>query len=147
MDPFTWSSKDTGRPARIYIQQLCVDTGCSPEDQPEAMDDRLGWRERAGISVLIARHDDDDDDGLFKSLSTKYSFTNHVWYIYKHDLLSKNLQRLTCQKIQLINQPTISYFLCSYSSSCCSCFCCCWRCLFLFLHSLFNLKFTSLPSL
>ena len=36
----------TGRPARTYIQQLCVDTGCSPEDLPEAMDDREGWRER-----------------------------------------------------------------------------------------------------
>ena len=29
-----------GRPARTYIQQLCADTGCSPEDLPEAMDDR-----------------------------------------------------------------------------------------------------------
>ena len=28
-----------GRPARTLIQQLCVDTGCSPEDLPEAMDD------------------------------------------------------------------------------------------------------------
>ena len=27
----------TGRPARTYIQQLCEDTGCSPEDLPEAM--------------------------------------------------------------------------------------------------------------
>ena len=35
-----------GRPARTYIQHLCVDTECSPEDQPEAMDDREGWRER-----------------------------------------------------------------------------------------------------
>ena len=35
-----------GRPARTYIQQLCVDTGCSPEDLPKAMDDREGWRER-----------------------------------------------------------------------------------------------------
>ena len=29
-----------GRPARTYIQQLCADTGCSPEDLPKAMDDR-----------------------------------------------------------------------------------------------------------
>ena len=36
-----------GRPARTYIQQLCADTGCSPEDLPEAIDDREGWRERA----------------------------------------------------------------------------------------------------
>ena len=35
-----------GRPARTYIQQLCVDTGCSPEDLPKAMDDREVWRER-----------------------------------------------------------------------------------------------------
>ena len=28
-----------GRPARTYIQQLCADTGCRQEDQPEAMDD------------------------------------------------------------------------------------------------------------
>ena len=32
--------------ARTYIQQLCADTGCSPKDLPEAMDDRGGWLER-----------------------------------------------------------------------------------------------------
>ena len=37
-----------GRPARTYIQQLCEDTGCSPEDLPEAMNDREKWRERVG---------------------------------------------------------------------------------------------------
>ena len=35
-----------GRPARTYLQQLCEDTGCSPEDLPEAMNDREKWRER-----------------------------------------------------------------------------------------------------
>ena len=35
-----------GRPARTYIQQLCADTGCRPEDLPEAMNDREGWWER-----------------------------------------------------------------------------------------------------
>ena len=35
-----------GRPARTYIQQLFEDTGCSPEDLPEAMNDRDKWRER-----------------------------------------------------------------------------------------------------
>ena len=35
-----------GRPARTYIQQLCEDTGCSPEDLPQAMNDRDKWRER-----------------------------------------------------------------------------------------------------
>ena len=35
-----------GRPVQTYIQLLCVDTGCSTEDLPEAMDDMEGWRER-----------------------------------------------------------------------------------------------------
>ena len=35
-----------GRPARTYIQQLCEDTGCTPEDLPEVMSDREKWRER-----------------------------------------------------------------------------------------------------
>ena len=35
-----------GRPARTYIQQLCEDTGCRPEDLPEAMNNREKWRER-----------------------------------------------------------------------------------------------------
>ena len=35
-----------GRPARTYIQQLCEDTGCYPEDLPGAMNDREEWRER-----------------------------------------------------------------------------------------------------
>ena len=38
-----------GRPARTYIQQLCEDTGYSPEDLPEAMNDRKKWRERVWI--------------------------------------------------------------------------------------------------
>ena len=35
-----------GRPARTYIQQLCEDTGCCPEDLPRAMNDRDEWRVR-----------------------------------------------------------------------------------------------------
>ena len=49
------------RRARTYIQQLCADTGCSLEDLPEEMDDREGWRKMSGRSVLMARHDDDDE--------------------------------------------------------------------------------------
>ena len=50
-----WRSRDelisdgrakAGRPARTYIQQLCEDTGCCPEDLPEAMNDKEKWRER-----------------------------------------------------------------------------------------------------
>ena len=35
-----------GRPARTYIQQLCEDTGCCPEDLPEAINNREKWWER-----------------------------------------------------------------------------------------------------
>ena len=35
-----------GRPTWTYIQQLCADTGCSPEKLPEAMSERVGWRAR-----------------------------------------------------------------------------------------------------
>ena len=35
-----------GWPARTYIQQLCEDMGCSPEDRLEAMNDREKWWER-----------------------------------------------------------------------------------------------------
>ena len=42
----TYGQAKAGRPAQTYIQQLCEDTGCSPEDQPKAMDDREKWRER-----------------------------------------------------------------------------------------------------
>ena len=48
-----------GRPARTYIQQLCEDTWCCPEDLPRAMNDREEWRERVRDIVLPARYDDD----------------------------------------------------------------------------------------
>ena len=35
-----------GRPARTYIQQLCENTGCCPEDLPGAMNGWEEWRER-----------------------------------------------------------------------------------------------------
>ena len=42
----TYRCARAGRPARTYIQQPCEDTGCNPEDLPEAMNDREKWRER-----------------------------------------------------------------------------------------------------
>ena len=42
----TYGCAKAGRPARTYIQQLCEDTVCNPEDLPEAMNDREKWRER-----------------------------------------------------------------------------------------------------
>ena len=42
----TYGLAKAGWPARTYIQQVCEDTGCSPEDLPEAMNNREKWRER-----------------------------------------------------------------------------------------------------
>ena len=42
----TYGRAKAGRSARTYIQQLCEDTGCSPEDLPGAMNDWEKWRER-----------------------------------------------------------------------------------------------------
>ena len=42
----TYGQAKAGRPARTYIQQLCEDTGCNPENLLEAMNDREKWRER-----------------------------------------------------------------------------------------------------
>ena len=42
----SYGQAKAGRPARTYILQLCEDTGCSPEDLPEAMNNREEWRER-----------------------------------------------------------------------------------------------------
>ena len=44
--PPAYGQAKAGRPARTYIQQLCEDTGCNPEDLPKAMNDREKWRER-----------------------------------------------------------------------------------------------------
>ena len=49
-DVLRWTPENgqakAGRPAWTYIQQLCEDTRCSPEDLPEAMNNREKWRER-----------------------------------------------------------------------------------------------------
>ena len=47
-------------PAWTYIQQLYEDMGCSPEDLPEAMNEGRSGERGSGISVLVARQDNDD---------------------------------------------------------------------------------------
>ena len=42
----TYGQAKAGRPAWTYIQQLCEDTGCNPEDLLEVMNNRERWRER-----------------------------------------------------------------------------------------------------
>ena len=55
----TYGRAKAGRPARTYIQQLCEDTGCSPEDLLEAMNDREKWRERVRDIRVLHTHDTD----------------------------------------------------------------------------------------
>ena len=40
VDYYYYGQAKAGRPARTYIQQLCEDRGCNPEDLPEAMNNR-----------------------------------------------------------------------------------------------------------
>ena len=102
-----------GRPVRTYTQQLCTDTGCSPEDLPKAMHDREVWWE----TVRNIRAD---------SVTWwwwwwwwfNYAQTNEFWlnyrlcylrpihleiiyiYIYILDLELNNPQKLICHKPQ-----------------------------------------------
>ena len=41
-----YGQSKAGRPARTFMQKLCDDTGCNPEDLLKAMNDRETWRER-----------------------------------------------------------------------------------------------------
>ena len=75
MDP-TYGLAKAGRPARTYIQQLREDTGCSPEDLPEAINDRENGERRSGISVLVARHDDDVDIYIFAQSAGAVEYTD-----------------------------------------------------------------------
>ena len=42
----SYTRTKAGWPTRTYLQQLCEDTGFSPDDLPEAMNDRESWQER-----------------------------------------------------------------------------------------------------
>ena len=77
----TYGRAKAGWPARTYIQQQCEDTGCSPEDLPEAMNDREKWRERVR--------------DIRASGTTRW-----CWFVYKskQDSALNNLQGLICHK-------------------------------------------------
>ena len=76
----TYGRAKAGRPARTYIQQLCEDTGCSPEDLPEAMNYREKWRESVR-DIRVGGDDDDDDDQKILTVQIRqeiyYSFVCH----------------------------------------------------------------------
>ena len=102
-DVLLWTPKHgrakAGRPARTYIQQLCEDTGCCPEDLSGAMNDREEWRERVRISVLPARHDDDDE--YHTALCELFLILDrNIWYTELLMLNSNTGSHLTkCQQI------------------------------------------------
>ena len=82
----------SGRPTRTYIQQLCEDTGCSPEDLPEAMNDKEVWRER----VRDARA-----EGSTRWYIYIYIYI-YIYYIYActhvyMDVWVKNIKRILKQ--------------------------------------------------
>ena len=97
----TYGRAKAGRPARTYIQQLCEDTGCNPEDLPERwMIGRSGER-GSGISVLAARHDDDDElwemimlnsiiSVWLQYLKTSNSLQTNDWYWIELSVLDIN---------------------------------------------------------
>ena len=96
-----------GRPARTYIQQICEDTGCSLEDQPEAINDRKKWRERvrdirASGTIwwwwwTVCKKKKRAKAHLQMS-STKCVYESYMFNIYKEDLFLNNLQYLICHK-------------------------------------------------
>ena len=65
-----------GRPARTYIQQLCEDTGCNPEDLLKSMNDRVKWREMVsdicagGTTIYLMRWLTNFYDFSFKRTTT-----------------------------------------------------------------------------
>ena len=42
-----------GQAPRTYMQQHCEDTGCSPEDLPEAMNNREEWEESVMMFLVV----------------------------------------------------------------------------------------------
>ena len=87
----TYSRAKAGRPARTYIQQLCEDTGCSPEDLPEGLNDREKWRER--VRDIRA--------------SGTTSWWWWWWIIYD---LKKNFLKTFLNESELIFLPTVKWF-------------------------------------
>ena len=87
----TYGHTKAGRPARTYIQQLCEDTGCSPVDLPEAMNDRKKLRERvrdiraSGTTWWWWYHHPDHEKNSRKSLF-RWHFVPHKMIPLLHRL-------------------------------------------------------------
>ena len=109
-----------GRPARTYIQQLCEDTGCNPEDLPEAMNDREKWREtvrdiRAGgatwwwwwVLLKCTQYNDVDKKYSQQSNTTKNTFIYKQVHCKKYYEFSKysssNIRACVCVRESVLS--------------------------------------------
>ena len=77
-----YGQSKAGRPARTFIQQLCDDTGCNPEDLLKAMNDRETWRERVR--------------------DIRASRTSWWWYVFKKE--REKFKRFCSIKSKLVNE-------------------------------------------
>ena len=124
-----------GRPARTYIQQLCEDTGCCPEDLPRAMNDREEWRERVwDIRATSAiwwwwqislekrlfnkknKNIDKNDNGIVK---LKYNDGNFHSYPWQQILMNKIKIKLGTKNPALTEEIRVVTRSLSVSSSSC----------------------------
>ena len=84
----TYGRAKAGWPARTYIQQLCEDTGCCPEDLPRAMNDREEWRER--VRDICA------------------TSATWWWWNYRELLSNHNISFITRKLIDILHYKLIS---------------------------------------
>ena len=104
-----------GRPARTYIQQLCEDTGCSPEDLPKAMNDREKWRERVryirasgttwwrvGFRSLV------EEESTYWALVNSLNLQNELMDVHQSDI-SKMLLFSTSNLVFYVHQISPLY--------------------------------------
>ena len=74
----TYGRAKAGRPARIYIQQLCEDTECGPEDLPEGQGCPC-WRH--GMMMMMT---------IYPKRRLLQRNTTGVWNTVKNKISSKN---------------------------------------------------------
>ena len=108
-----------GRPARTYIQQLCEDTGCCPEDLPRAMNDREEWRERVRdiraastiwwwwLLLLLLL--------LWLLSSSSYFFTGSILRYYPAFSSIKHCKKMTLQESHFIHDHIYKWTYCALS--------------------------------
>ena len=67
-------------PARTYVQELCEDTGCSPGTYRKRWTIGRGGERGSGISVLMARQDDDEDE-IFLVYCVRRNCLNNCFFL------------------------------------------------------------------